>query len=252
MFVSFAFLFAIGLALSLLKYPTGNPLVSFGLPFVVGVSGVTAYRVLKWAIKRPRHFYPHSDVKYLAFLGLAILLVGVFVSSSMEVSVTETVHIGESLTAQGLKFSIIQIATSPDARQIFLPPYGMVPESIDSKITYTLGDEPSSVKVLFVKYYPALDRFVPTASISSSFLEDTYIVASPTESVSRATALAFRDRTTATPTDISITVMRIPAVSLVWLGVVVLMSADLPFILLPSTFSRDRANERSRGNEASI
>ena len=95
-----------------------------------------------------------------------------------------------------------------------------------------------------MRYYPALGQFVSSVSIHSSFLEDLYIVASATESVRQATALSFNNRTTATPTDIKITVTRIPAVSFVWLGVVILVGASLPFVLISGTAMGEMGDER--------
>jgi cytochrome c biogenesis factor len=245
---SFVFLFAMAFLLSLLRYPSGSVLLDFGLPFVFALLGGTAYRVLKWIVKSRGRFYPFLDVKYVAFLGLAILLLGVFVSSSMEVSATETVAVGKSFTALGSEFSVVQIATIPSANRIFLPPYGMVPESIDSRISCTLGDQSSGTVVLLLRYYPARDQFVPTPSIQSSLGGDTYIVASATDSIRQATAVAFRNRTSTAPIDVKITVTKIPAVSLVWAGVVILVTANLPFVLSAGASTDRFKNSQLVGN----
>jgi cytochrome c biogenesis factor len=231
MFSSFAFLFVVGFGLFLVKFPSGNALADVGLPFVFGLLGTAGYRVTKWAFQNRPHFHPRSDIKYLAFLGVALLLLGVFVSSSMQVSRSEIVRAGQSFDAFGLELSVRQISTYPSAQQIFLPPYGMVPESVDSRITYTSSDDPSVANSLFLKYYPALDRYVPTVSIQHTFLEDIYIVAGSTESVRQTTALVFGNRSAGTPFDVRITVTLIPAVSLVWLGTMLLVGANLPVAL---------------------
>ena len=238
MIIPFAFLTAIGLSpivpfvLSLLKLPPGSILLSIGLPFVIALFGATVYRLLKLVLTSRGHFHPYPAINYFAFFGIAILLLGVFVSSSMGTSTTQIIPVGGDLSAFGLKVSIEQIVTSPSATHIFLPPYGIVPESIDSKISYTLNDAPSTPQVLFLRYYPALAQFVATPSIHSSIFGDTYIVASATQSIKQASGLAFSNGTTATPTDVGITLKTIPAVSLVWLGVAILIAATLPFIFM--------------------
>jgi hypothetical protein len=80
---------------------------------------------------------------------------------------------------------------------------------------------------------------VPTPFIHSYFLGDIYIVASATGSIRQTTALAFKNRTTVEPADVRISVTRIPAVSFVWTGAVITVTANLPPILL----ARDRSQQ---------
>jgi cytochrome c biogenesis factor len=240
LFFSFAFLAAIGFILLFLKYPARNVLASLGLPFVVGLLGTTVYRILKSVFRSPRHFRFYSDAKYVVFFGVAVLLIGVFISSTTGVTTTTTVTVGESFNAAGLKLSIVEVATTPSSRHIFLPPYGILPESIDSEVTYTIGDAPSIVKTAYVKYYPTLDQFVSTPSIDSSLWGDTYIVAGATESVRAATALVLANSTSSMPSNINITVKTIPAVSLVWLGVAIMVIGNLPFVFVSLPMRENR------------
>jgi hypothetical protein len=76
-------------------------------------------------------------------------------------------------------------------------------------------------------------------------MEDIYIVASPTETVREATASAFADRTTTTPSDVGITIKRIPAVSLVWLGAVILIIGNLPFMFVQAPLQAIEENLES-------
>jgi cytochrome c biogenesis factor len=232
-------LVAVGTVLSLLKYPTTNALTSIGLPFIIGTLMVTTYRVGKWVFARPRLLHPHSDIKYVGFLGIAVLLLGVFLSSSMATSTTGVVQVGESLNVGGVKLSVMQILTSPSSQHVFLPAYGMIPQSIDTRISFLLSNEPSTMKVLFLKYYPALSRYFSTVSIERGAFEDMCVVAGSTESVRETTSVAFKNGTAATPLDVTITLSRIPAVSLVWLGVVTLIGANLPFIVQSKVFMKE-------------
>jgi cytochrome c biogenesis factor len=227
----FGFLLAMGFTLTALNYPLANMLVTFGLPFVFGTLGASAYRAFRRLFKE-RRFHPYSDLKFIAFFGLAVLLLGVFLSSSMQSTATETVPIGGSFSAPDLNIHVIQITTSPSAGQIFLPPYGTVPESIDSKITYTLSNEPLDPQVVYLKYYPALDQFSSVPIVRSSIFGDIYVVASATESIRQATILVFRNKTAATPTDVQITVTWIPAISLVWAGAATMIVSNSPLALL--------------------
>jgi cytochrome c-type biogenesis protein CcmF len=232
--LAFAFLLAIGAILSFLKYPTGNFLTSVGLPFILAVLVVAFYRIMKSSVAGLGLFHLYRDIKYLAYFGISILLLGVLVSSSMAASTIVSVPVGESIDALGGKLSVVQMSTSPSTAQIFLPLSGMIPESIDTKILYTWSEAPSDVRVLVLKYYPALNQYVSTVSIDRSLTGDTYVVAGPTESVSEASALALKLRAqvmSGTPADIRITVTRIPAISLVWSGIAILVIANLPFIL---------------------
>jgi cytochrome c-type biogenesis protein CcmF len=239
--LAFAFLLVIGAVLAFLKYPTGNFLTSLGLPFVLGLLVVAFYRIAKLMLASLEHFHLYQDIKYLAYFGISILLLGVLVSSSMAASTTASVPVGESLDAIGVKLSVVQMSTSPSAAQIFLPRSGLIPESIDTKILYTWSEDPSNVRVLVLKYYPALNQYVSTVSIDRSLTGDTYVVAGPTESVSEASALALKLRApvmSGTPAEIRITVTKIPAISLVWSGIAILAFANLPFVFSANTQKR--------------
>jgi cytochrome c biogenesis factor len=173
------------------------------------------------------------DIKYLAYFGVSVLLLGVFVSSSMAGTATAVIPAHGSLNVLGMKLSIVQISTSPSPQQIFLPPYGMVPESIDTQVSYTLSNTPSEIYVLDLKYYPALNQFVQEPSIHHSLLADIYIVGGQTESISEATLLAFKLRTTVVsdvPANVEVTVARIPAILLVWIGVATMVSSNALFV----------------------
>jgi cytochrome c-type biogenesis protein CcmF len=228
-FFCFALLLLIGVAVSSLNILTGNPLADVGMPFVLVLLAAATYRLIDYVFRRPRFLHRYASFRFLIFLGLALLLFGVFVSSSMQSSATATVSTGQEYNVSGLKLSIIEITTFPSDRQIFLPPYGMRPDSIDTKIIYTLGDAPSDYKVLVLSYYPAFDRFMPTPSIFRSIMRDTYVSASVTDAVREATASVFANGTEARPADVMITIKTIPAVSLVWLGVTTMVVGSLPF-----------------------
>lgn len=231
MLLSFGFLLVLGLAFALFRYPTENALANIGLSFVFGLVSTTAYCILKGAVRRPRPVRPYSNLGCVAFLGIGVLLVGVFISSSMQVSATETLRAGDSFNAVGLELSIVRIAIFPSDRQVFFPPYGILPESIDTRVIYTSSDEPSASRTMLLRYYPVFDRFVATPSIQRSLMEDIYIVASATTTVRQATVSTLENKNATMPTDIKITVKRIPGVSLVWLGVTILVIGSLPLVL---------------------
>jgi cytochrome c biogenesis factor len=227
----FGLLLGVGLTLTALNYPLANILVNFGLPFILGTLGTSLYSISRWGFRK-HHFHPYSDLKFVAFLGVAVLLLGIFLSSSMQTTATKTVSVGGDFSALDLKIHVVQITTSPSTSQIFLPPYGMVPESIDSSVFYTSSLELSVQEILHLRYYPALDQFSSTPLIHSSISEDIYIVASATGSIRQTTALAFRNRTAVEPTDVQITVTRIPAISFVWVGALTMLIPNLPLALL--------------------
>jgi hypothetical protein len=226
----FALLLMVGVAFSSVKALTGNPLADVGMPFVFALLAAAAYRLVDYVFRRPSSLHRYASFRFLIFFGLALLLFGVFVSSSMQSSATATVSTGEDFNALGLKLSIMEIATFPSDGQIFLAPYGMRPDSIDTRIIYTLSDAPLDNKMLVLRYYPAFDRFMPTPSIFRSIMRDTYVSASATESVKEATASVFANGTETRPTDVRITIKTIPAISVLWLGVTTTVVGGLPFV----------------------
>jgi cytochrome c-type biogenesis protein CcmF len=248
MVYTFTLLAGIGIMLSFLRYPTGNFMVSLGLPFVIGLLAASLYRVSKWVFTSLKGYRNFVNIRYLAYFGVAVLLLGVFVSSSMAGSATAAVPVHGSFDAFGMELSIVQISTSPSPRQIFLPPYGMVPESIDTQVSYALSDAPSEIYVLDLRYYPALNQYLQEPSIHRSLLGDIYIVGDQTESISEATALAFKFRTTVVsdaPADVQITAMRIPAILLVWVGVAIMVSANVLFVISNVSHRRDNLQTRN-------
>ena len=160
----------------------------------------------------------------------------------MQSSATATVSTGEDFNALGLKLSIVEIATFPSDQQIFLAPYGMRPDSIDTRIIYTLSDAPSDYKVLVLRYYPAFDRFMPTPSIFRSIMGDTYVSASVTDAVREATASVFANGTETRPTDVRITIKTIPAISILWLGVTTMVVGGLPFVFVRKPMQETEEN----------
>jgi cytochrome c biogenesis factor len=75
-------------------------------------------------------------------------------------------------------------------------------------------------------------------SIHRFLIEDIYIVATATQSVREGTALVFLNSTSTVSSDIVITVMRIPAVSFVWIGAAVMIAGGIPFMFVRPHRSR--------------
>jgi cytochrome c biogenesis factor len=230
--LSFILLFIAGLMCSLLSFPTANFLANLGLPFVLVLLGATTFRLMKGIVKRSSSLSRYSNLRHLALFGVGLLLLGVFVSSSMQGAATQTVSAGGDFRGLGLTLSIRQITIFPSGRQVYLAPYGMVPESIDTRVVYDSSDQLSGSGTLLLRYYPAYDRFVSLPSIHRSLTEDIYIVASATPGVREAAGLVFRNNTSAVSPDIVITVKTIPAVSFVWIGAAVMVAGNIPFMFL--------------------
>jgi cytochrome c-type biogenesis protein CcmF len=236
-----ATILVVSVAIALLGIPTGNLLADLGMPFVLALLAASAYGLVKYVL-RLRPTRRHAAFRRLIFFGLALLLIGVFVSASMQSSVTVTVTPGETIRTSGLKLIVVDITTSPSDRQAFVPRYGMRADSIDTKIIYTMSDAPSDSKVLVLRYYPAFDRYLPEPSIFRSLTSDTYLSVGVTDAVRKATLSAFANGTETRPTNVRIAVRTIPGISFMWLGVALAIIGGLPFAFVKSPMQATREN----------
>ena len=117
-------------------------------------------------------------------LGIGIMLIGVLVSASTRTTVTGDLGVGESISVGDTTLTVLSITTTPGAGTVDMPGHGIVPESIDTLVTYSISGQAGTSNTL-LKYFPVPDEFFSIPSIYGSSAQDVYVVASATASVER-------------------------------------------------------------------
>jgi len=246
-----------GLALWFTSVLTSNLLFDLGLPFIVALLVSAAYGITKTTTSHSGRLFSTSAIRYATCIGVSILLLGVFFSSSMQTSAAGGVQVGQGISVNGEHLTVLSISTMPSDGKVYLPTYGSVPESIDTSVVYSLNGQTSQDALL--KYYPSVDQFFAVPSIQSSITEDVYVVVGSTSSVAQATSQAFRNGTTVYPSEVYVSITTIPGMSLVVLGIAVMIIANLLLVFAPASVfesssdpETEKASQSSRGLTPSL
>jgi len=240
-------LLAAGAALWFSGVVTASPYLAVGLPFLLalaaggtlGVAGTLAAGRRRDERRGGRVPWG-SVVRYLTVLGIALMLLGVFVSDSMRTMASEDLAVGESVTVGGTTLTVLEISISPGQGSVDMPGHGIVPQTIDTRVTYSIGGQPGTSETT-LEYFPVLDEFFALPSVYSSWNQDVYVVANATASVDRATSSVFQNGTSAAPAQVGISVQTIPGIGLVWVGAALLLVVNLYFVARRRPYSTSEA-----------
>lgn len=215
------FLYALGIS--------SNPIFELLLPSAFAMLVTALLAIAFKIVAKPRGFDMTTVFRFITVVGISILLLGVLYSSSMRTSSSATLSVGQKLQVGGQSLTVLSISTSPTSAKVYMPVYGSVSESIDTSVTYAIGNNASDA-VALLKYYPGIDSYVPVPSIQSSMGGDLFVVVTQTQSVIKITAASFFNGTSGSPTQVAITAQIIPDVSLVWIGALLTLLVNLPFV----------------------
>ena len=197
---------------------------------VAGVAVGAAVGVASTLSSLPKRAPTASMIRYLTVLGIGIMLIGVLVSAATRTTVTEDLGVGESISVGDTTLTVLSISTTPGAGTVDMPGHGIVPESIDTLVTYSISGQAGTSNTL-LEYFPVPDEFFSIPSIYGSSVQDVYVVASTTASVSQASAQVFQSGGSATPVLVGVTVQTIPGIWLVWIGAALMLLVNLYFVL---------------------
>jgi cytochrome c-type biogenesis protein CcmF len=179
--------------------------------------------------------------RYVTFVGLSLLVIGVLFSSGMRTSTEASIGIGQTVSVGGVNLTVLNVTTAPVNRTVYLPGHGSVSESIDTSVSYSLSGQAAGNDVAVLRYFPVIDEFVPVPTIKSSAGGDLYVTVAQTFSVIQATSAAFENRTVGEPAQVAISIQTIPDVSLVWLGAAVVFLANLGFVFMKPSDAASQA-----------
>jgi hypothetical protein len=223
-------LLALGAGLWFARILTASPYLAFGLPFFLALSVGGGLGVASTLSSLPKRAPTASTVRYLTVLGIGIMLMGVLVSASTRTTVTEDLGVGDSISVGDTTLTVLSITTTPGAGTVDMPGHGIVPGSIDTLVSYSISGKAGTSNTL-LEYFPVPDEFFSIPSIYGSSVQDVYVVASTTASVSQASAQVFQNGGSATPILVGITVQTIPGIWLIWAGTGLMLLANLYFVL---------------------
>jgi hypothetical protein len=229
-------LLAVGAALWFGKILTASPYLAVGLPFFLALSAGGLLGVASTLSSLPRRAPTGSTVRYLTVLGIGILLIGVLVSASMRTTATGDLGVGESIGVGDTTLTVLSITTTTGAGTVDMPGHGIVPETIDTLVTYSISGQAGPSSTL-LKYFPVLDEYFSIPSLYGSSAQDVYVVASSTTSVDQASAQVFQNGGSATPVRVGLTVQTIPGVWLVWVGAGLMLVVNVYFVLRRTPYS---------------
>jgi cytochrome c biogenesis factor len=224
----------------------GDPIVDSMLPFSAALLSCALLTAAIFASRGRKAFTLPGAARLMTMVGISVLLVGVLVSSAMRISSDGTVGVGQTVSVGGESFTVSSIDTASIGNTIYMPGYGVVKESIDTSVSYVLSGPTAGSYVAVLRYFPGRDVYVPIPSIQSTVGGDLYLAVTQTQSVIRATSSVFFNGTSSDPSQVTLTAQFIPDVSLIWIGAVIMLLANLPYVLLGS-----RQGEREQpGNES--
>ncbi|MCW4007046.1 MAG: cytochrome c biogenesis protein CcsA [Candidatus Bathyarchaeota archaeon] len=219
----------VGGLMVLLQFPDINPLATLSLPLLCVAFLAVVYKLIKVSIKKSSRQFGHS----LVYLGIIVLLIGVFVSAGAKN--TQTLNdLAPNKPAEelGVKIEISNFTVSISESKVYNEQIAAsVPEysTIRSDITIQyLGETYQSS--LLANFYPNYG-LVLRPTILSTPSGDVYLHFEYTEALYESLTQTLNDNNTL-PRAVSVTVQTSPMIYLVWIGAgVIVASMALQVIL---------------------
>jgi len=205
-----------GALVAILGVPTPNYIANFGLPLLLVALSVTIYNLLIGVIKERRK---------ISFLGrsiihvsLVIILMGIFLSSSMQTNYQKSLKQGEIYSVQGIELKV--------GNASFSGPLGVINTSngtLPECSILTLDIVVSSGKNSFTgKLWTGLYSVYGLASqpvIFRSIMDDIHITMGATDLVYQSLMINLATSRQPQLSEFVIQLKIIPYVSLIWIGV---------------------------------
>ncbi len=202
-----------GLALVTMGFPSGNALANFGLPPILISLAFVVIGLLP--VKGASKF---TAPRGIIHLGVVLILIGVFVSTSMKIDTgMHPVTPGSSFTSGGVDVSFGDFKVVPPYGRVFdTYSFDFYPQAagIEVPVTITEGGT-TSTGTMSILYY-SLNGVVSEPCVASG-LNDVYI----TVYVSDATSAYLKqilNGTTTPPPSISVNMVVNPLVNVIWAG----------------------------------
>jgi len=232
----------IGAVLALLKHPTPDPLANFGLPLLSATGIVIAYNFAR-SLSR-RNSSSRLWGKTIVHFAIIVILIGVFVSSSMAEESDNLFATSDStIEALGATIAVNGFTVYPGTGSVYFPQHNLIlPEYSALKIDVTINERGSVYREpLWLYYYPN-HGVVSEPLIISTLRGDLYVYMQPTDSSFDSLRFALMGEEIQ-PESVVLRVKKNPLIGFVWAGIV-LMGIGMTILLLGELLRRDR-KERS-------
>ena len=202
-----------GAILVFLRLPTPNALANFGFPSLLASLAAVVYGMSRSVVKRSAL----SLGRGLIHLGVVLILIGVFISSTMSFDMgvlTAKPGIGLNMGGTSMEFGNFTV----------IQPFGKIwtvegsqPEAAGLRIPVTLRQDGAEISGMLEIFLYSVHGVVSKPLIIGTIGEDFYIVLVQTQPVyvSLVHGLAGMPNT---PNEFSVSVKTLPQVNLIWIG----------------------------------
>ncbi len=210
-------------------FPTGNLKANIGLPFLALALITIGFKIGSEAAKKRKSI--HLFGRTLVHLGIILILLGVFISSTSEVTIENiSLRINEDVDLQILKIRLENIAVNLSKQSVCLLK-GCYPEysCLRADLAIEDGNKIFNSGKLWIYLYSSYG-VISRPLIISDWVKDIYLSVKLTSEVQTALTHVFYGEAIK-PTEISINVKVIPSIRLIWLGVAVLTLGITPSII---------------------
>ncbi|MEM3003690.1 MAG: cytochrome c biogenesis protein CcsA [Candidatus Bathyarchaeia archaeon] len=202
----------------ILRFPTTNQLTNFGLPFLIVALISTLYNLTYTTISLGRFRSLSSVGRVLVHTSLVLILLGVFLSSSMETYDQRLLGVGDAFSGMGFELTARDASLRGPVGTVYTQ-NGTLPEhsSLELDVTVSHGQS-SSRGTLWAGLYTVYG-LVSKPFIIRDGLNDIYVSLGSTDSLYRALLLQLVAGEQPQLSEFTVQVRVIPYVNLIWAGV---------------------------------
>ncbi len=240
---------AIGAVSALFRLPTPNWMANFGLPLLLAAGFAIAYQlastIRRLSMRHSPSLHLRSCGRALLHIAIIIILIGVFLSSTMEKESGEIVAKPSStIDALGAKIVVDEPTIYRGRGHIYSNAMRfLAPEYSVMAMNATILDGEAAYNGRLVMYYYTNYGILSRPLIISTLQGDLYVFIQYTDSSYNSLFYALMGEEYQ-PEDFIIKVKRVPLIWLVWLGVI-LMTISMAILIWDEV--RERSNARLSG-----
>jgi len=207
-----------GVLLAIVRLPTPNQLADFGLPFLLVALVFTFYSLVYTLVNLGKVRRFSSVGRGLIHISLVLILLGVFLSSSMETSDQRSLRVGDTFSGMGVTLKVTNANLSGPFGSIYTQ-NGTLPEHslLELDVAASSGGSDYSGRLWTGLY--SVYGLASKPLIFREGLNDIYVTIGFTDSLYQALLLQLATNEQPQLSEFTIQLKVIPYVNLIWLGV---------------------------------
>ncbi len=220
------------------EWPTSNLLADLGLPLVIVALASTGYRLTKSLIT---HRSITAFSRNLIHLGIAMTLLGVFISSTMvQTANGVTLRPHEPTNILGTSMELIDSEVDMGSSWVevqgeFFPEYAYSWADVSIKFSGTQHNKKLRL------YIYSFHGYVIKPTILSTYIEDIYMIPQYTEMINQKFLQVIHGNSTKLE-ELTLHIRKVPLITAIWLGVA-LMAIGQTTILIKNLTKRNQKNQ---------